>query len=74
MASTSDVIATAPAGDPELLELEMLDSIVGGVEYGGTNTCEPVDSSKGYGKWIDILSWNVPSFEQVTTESELRKK
>ena len=74
MATDKDIIATASKADPETLDLETLDSIIGGAENGGTNTSAPVDRSKGHGKWIDILSFGVPSFEQVTGTKELRKK
>lgn len=77
MATDKDIIATASDSDPEVLELDTLDSIIGGAEYGGTNTCEPVDRPKGHGKWIDVLSWSwgtKSSFEQVTGGTELRMK
>ena len=74
MASEKDIVAAASEPDPETLDLETLDSIIGGAESGGTNTSAPVDRSKGHGKWIDILSFGVPSFEQVTAAKEFRKK
>ncbi len=74
MASDKDIIATTTEDAPELLDLDTLDSITGGTEYGGTNTCEPVRRSGGHGKWIDVLSWSVPSYEQVTGTKEIRKK
>ena len=74
MTSEKDIVAAASEDSPELLDLETLDSITGGTEYGGTNTCEPPHRPSGHGKWIDILSWSVPSFERVTGVTDLKSK
>lgn len=60
-----DLVAAAEADAPEILDTNALDAITGGVEYGGTNTCEPVIRSP-HEKWIPILSFSVDSFEKVT--------
>ena len=40
MTKPDDIIATAPADVPEVLDLETLDALSAGA-YGGTNTCDP---------------------------------
>ncbi len=74
MTSESDIVADAPADSPELLDLETLDSITGGTEYGGTNTCEPPRRPSGHGKWIEVLSMSTHSFERVTGVTDLKSK
>lgn len=68
--SKKDIIATAEADAPEILDTDALDAVTGGVEYGGTNTCEPVIRSP-HDKWIPILSFSVDSYDKVT---ELKSK
>ena len=74
MASESDIVAAAQADSPELLDLETLDSITGGTEYGGTNTCEPTRRPSGHGKWIEVLSVSTHSFERVTGVNGITSK
>ena len=40
MADQNDIIASAPADVPEVLDIETLDALSAGA-YGGTNTCDP---------------------------------
>lgn len=68
--SKKDIIATAEVDAPEILDTDALDAVTGGVEYGGTNTCEPVIRSP-HDKWIPILSFSVDSYDKVT---ELKSK
>lgn len=60
MNEENDIVATATTDAPEILDSDSLDAVTAGVEYGGTNTCEPV-KPKG-GDWIQILSfsWSSP--------------
>ena len=56
MSTENDIIASAPTDGPEVLDTDTLDSITGGVEYGGTNTCEPVKHKPSHGEWIELVS------------------
>lgn len=42
MTNAPDIIARVADDEPELLDTQNLESAIGGVQYGGTNTCEPV--------------------------------
>lgn len=54
MKDENDIVATAATDVPEILDADSLDAATGGVEYGGTNTCEPVKPTGG--NWINLLS------------------
>ncbi len=50
MSDEKNIVARASADAPEILETDALDSVTGGVEYGGTNTCEPVKPTRHRGR------------------------
>ncbi|MEL6999161.1 MAG: hypothetical protein AAFP68_12940 [Pseudomonadota bacterium] len=71
MTNSPEIIAVAENDAPELLDTETLDAATGGVQYGGTNTCEPVTPtptptvSFSYAKIENTYDKTVDSFDRI---------
>ncbi|MGD1926854.1 MAG: hypothetical protein ACFB03_22115 [Paracoccaceae bacterium] len=71
MTNSPEIIAVVEDDAPELLDTAPLDAATGGVQYGGTNTCEPVTPtptptvSFAYTKIENTYDKTVDNFDRV---------
>lgn len=73
MKEEDDIVANAATDAPEVLDTDSLEAVTGGVEYGGTNTCEPVKPASG--DWINVVSVSTGSmFKSEKKRSDLKAR